>query len=86
MVVSHGALAPHMIASAAIPILYKPVNIGDRYYYDGAPVVVLALELPWSYTKRGARPMDYSSQKVEALPCLYLQALLSTHAAATGAC
>jgi predicted acylesterase/phospholipase RssA len=35
-VFSHGELAPRMMASAAMPILYKPVNIDGRYYSDGA--------------------------------------------------
>lgn len=33
---SQGELAPRMMASAAIPILYKPVRIAGEYYSDGA--------------------------------------------------
>ncbi len=36
VVFSHGELAPRMMASAAMPILYKPVNIDGNYYSDGA--------------------------------------------------
>jgi len=36
VVFSHGELAPRMMASAAMPVLYKPVNIDGRYYSDGA--------------------------------------------------
>ncbi|HEX23027.1 MAG TPA: hypothetical protein ENH21_06295 [Chromatiales bacterium] len=38
VVFSHGELAPRMMASAAIPVLYKPVNIDGSYYSDGALV------------------------------------------------
>jgi len=36
VVFNTGELASRMMASAAIPILYKPVNIDGRYYSDGA--------------------------------------------------
>ncbi len=35
---SSGELAPRMVASAAMPILYRPVAIGDDWYCDGALV------------------------------------------------
>lgn len=35
---SQGALAPRMVASAAIPILYRPVEIDGDWYCDGALV------------------------------------------------
>jgi len=33
---SQGALAPRMVASAAIPLLYEPVEIESEFYCDGA--------------------------------------------------
>ncbi len=33
-----GGLAPRIMASAAIPILYQPVKIGNDYYSDGATI------------------------------------------------
>lgn len=33
---SHGALAPRMVASAATPVLYRPVEIDGDWYSDGA--------------------------------------------------
>ena len=35
---SHGELAPRMVASAAMPILYRPVAIDGDWYSDGALV------------------------------------------------
>lgn len=35
---SEGALAPRIMASAAIPIMYQPVNINGEFYCDGAVV------------------------------------------------
>ena len=35
---SHGELAPHMVASAAMPLLYRPVEIDGDWYCDGALV------------------------------------------------
>lgn len=35
-VFSHGLLAPRMVASAAIPLLYEPVGIEAEFYCDGA--------------------------------------------------
>jgi len=35
---SHGALAPRVVASAAMPILYRPVEIDGDWYCDGALV------------------------------------------------
>jgi len=35
-VFTQGELAPCIVASAAIPVFYKPVKIGDDYYCDGA--------------------------------------------------
>ncbi len=35
---SHGELAPRMVASAAMPVLYRPVAIDDDWYCDGALV------------------------------------------------
>jgi predicted acylesterase/phospholipase RssA len=35
---SQGALAPRMVASAAMPILYRPVEIDGDWYCDGALV------------------------------------------------
>ncbi|NIA02603.1 MAG: hypothetical protein GWO88_00075 [Planctomycetia bacterium] len=35
-VFSKGELAPRMTASAAMPVLYKPVKIDGQYYCDGA--------------------------------------------------
>lgn len=35
---SHGALAPRMVASAAMPLLYRPVEIDGDWYCDGALV------------------------------------------------
>lgn len=37
-VFSQGELAPRMMASAAIPVLYRPVEINGEYYCDGALV------------------------------------------------
>ncbi|VAW92981.1 hypothetical protein MNBD_GAMMA23-809 [hydrothermal vent metagenome] len=34
----HGELAPRIMASAAIPILYQPVKIDSDYYSDGATI------------------------------------------------
>jgi len=33
---SQGTLAPRIVASAAIPLLYQPVEIGGEFYSDGA--------------------------------------------------
>ncbi|VAX05166.1 hypothetical protein MNBD_GAMMA19-210 [hydrothermal vent metagenome] len=35
---SEGELAPRIMASAAIPIIYQPVKINDKYFCDGAVV------------------------------------------------
>lgn len=35
---SRGELAPRIMASAAIPILYQPVNIDGEYFSDGATI------------------------------------------------
>lgn len=35
---SEGELAPRMMASAAIPLLYRPVNIEGKWYADGAVI------------------------------------------------
>ncbi|OGI51473.1 MAG: hypothetical protein A3A87_02970 [Candidatus Muproteobacteria bacterium RIFCSPLOWO2_01_FULL_60_18] len=35
---SHGELAPRMVASAAMPLLYRPVEIDGDWYCDGALV------------------------------------------------
>ncbi|MCF6336353.1 MAG: patatin-like phospholipase family protein [Gammaproteobacteria bacterium] len=35
---SEGELAPRIMASAAIPIVYQPVHIDDKYFCDGAVV------------------------------------------------
>lgn len=35
-VFSHGLLAPRIVASAAIPLLYEPVEIDSEFYCDGA--------------------------------------------------
>lgn len=35
---SHGELAPRMVASAAVPLLYRPVEIDGDWYCDGALV------------------------------------------------
>jgi predicted acylesterase/phospholipase RssA len=35
---SHGELAPRMVASAAMPVLYRPVAIDGDWYCDGALV------------------------------------------------
>lgn len=35
---SSGELAPHMVASAAIPLLYRPIEIDGDWYCDGALV------------------------------------------------
>jgi predicted acylesterase/phospholipase RssA len=35
---SEGELAPRIMASAAIPIMYQPVNINGEYFCDGAVV------------------------------------------------
>ena len=43
-VFSHGELAPRMMASAAMPILYKPVNIDGRYYCDGALIELAPID------------------------------------------
>ncbi len=36
VIFSEGELAPRMTASAAMPVLYRPVRIEDQYYCDGA--------------------------------------------------
>jgi len=33
-----GELAPRLVASAAMPLLYRPVQIGEDYYCDGAMI------------------------------------------------
>jgi len=35
---SEGEIAPRIMASSAIPIMYQPVKIGEDYYCDGAVV------------------------------------------------
>lgn len=35
---SYGELAPRIMASAAIPVLYQPVNIEGEWYSDGAAI------------------------------------------------
>lgn len=35
---SEGELAPRMMASAAMPLLYRPVNIEGKWYADGAVI------------------------------------------------
>lgn len=37
-VFNSGELAPRLVASAAIPVLYRPVSIGDDLYCDGAMI------------------------------------------------
>lgn len=38
VVFGSGDLAPRLMASAAIPILYKPMKVDDGYYSDGAVI------------------------------------------------
>ena len=41
---SKGELAPRMVASAAIPVLYRPVQIEDDWYCDGAPIELAPMD------------------------------------------
>ncbi len=41
---SSGSLAPRIMASAAIPILYRPVEINGEYFCDGATIELASTE------------------------------------------
>src|SRR3569623_110743 len=45
---SSGELAPRIMASAAMPVLYRPVEIDGELYRDGAAGLARALSHPWS--------------------------------------
>ena len=44
VVFSAGELAPRMMASAAMPILYRPVEIDGNYYCDGALIELAPMD------------------------------------------
>lgn len=41
---SHGELAPRIMASAAIPVLYRPVQVENEFYCDGALIELAPTE------------------------------------------
>ena len=44
VVFSSGELAPRMMASAAMPVLYRPVKIDGEYYCDGALIELAPMD------------------------------------------
>lgn len=44
VVFSAGELAPRMMASAAMPVLYRPVEIDENYYCDGALIELAPMD------------------------------------------
>ncbi len=64
-VFSSGELAPLMMASAAMPVLYRPVKIDGEYYCDGALVELAPIDAICCKHKLDAVIIHHVSQRLD---------------------
>ena len=66
VVFSAGELAPRMMASAAMPILYRPVEIDGNYYCDGALIELAPMDTICCKHRLDAVIIHHVSQRLDA--------------------
>ncbi len=66
VVFSAGELAPRMMASAAMPILYRPVEIEGSYYCDGALIELAPMDAICCKHRLDAVIIHHVSQRLDA--------------------
>jgi predicted acylesterase/phospholipase RssA len=80
VVFSAGELAPRMVASAAIPILYRPVKIDGEYYCDGALIELAPMDAICCKHQLDAVIIHHVSQKLDWLGLTPVTAVLAARA------
>jgi predicted acylesterase/phospholipase RssA len=65
VVFSAGELAPRMMASAAMPILYRPVEIDGNYYCDGALIELAPMDAICCKHRLDAVIIHHVSQRLD---------------------
>lgn len=64
---SEGELAPRMMASAAIPLLYRPVNIEGKWCADGAVIDLAPADAICCKHRLGALIVHHTSLRCESM-------------------
>jgi len=65
VIFSTAELAPRMMASAAMPIVYRPVNIDGEYYCDGALIELAPMDAICCKHKLDALIVHHVSQRLD---------------------